>query len=76
MSKLLRANMVRLWKNKVFWLGFLLLTAFGAVQRITMSMDIETHHLEETFWIVALLFLSACLLVLNLKMARLETKSF
>lgn len=54
MSKLLRANMVRLWKNKIFWVGFTFLTAMGAVQRISIGMDIERHFLDEAFWISAL----------------------
>ena len=55
MSKLLRANLVRLRKNRIFWLAFFLLTAWGAVQRIGIRMDIEAHYLDETFWIDALL---------------------
>lgn len=54
MSKLLRANMVRLRKNRIFWLAFVLLTTWGAIQRIGIRMDIEAHCLEETFWIDAL----------------------
>lgn len=55
MLKLLSANFTRLWKNKIFWLGFCLLTAFGAIERIGVSMDtIEEHYLEEAFWIQVL----------------------
>lgn len=54
MSKLLRANLARLRKNRIFWLVFFLLTAWGAVQRIGIRMDTEAHALEETFWIDAL----------------------
>lgn len=54
MSKLLRANMARLWKNRAFRLCFLLLAAFGAVQRVGLRMDKEPHCLDETFWINAL----------------------
>lgn len=59
MSKLLRANMERLWKSKSFWLCFFALTAFGAIERIGIFQDsivshhIETHYLEEAFWIQA-----------------------
>ena len=55
MGKLLRANLVRLRKNRIFWLAFFLLTVWGAVQRIGIRMDIEAHYLDETFWIDALL---------------------
>ena len=54
MSKLLRANMERLWKDKIFRLCFWTMTVLGAVQRIGVSMDsIEAHYLEEAFWIQA-----------------------
>lgn len=56
MIKLLRANMERLWKNKTFWLCFFALTALVAIQRISISQDsIETHYLEEAFWMQAFL---------------------
>ncbi len=55
MSKLLRANMARLWKSKVFRLSFIAFTAMGAFQRLGMGMDTETHYLDEAFWIDALL---------------------
>lgn len=54
MMKLLRANFARLWKNKVFWLGFSALTSFCILQKIGMSQDTaEVHYLEEAFWIQA-----------------------
>ncbi len=54
MSKLLRANMARLWKNRVFWLGFFALTGFCIFQKILLIRDsVEVHYLEETFWIQA-----------------------
>ena len=54
MSKLLRANMMRLWKDKIFRFCFLLMTVWGIVLRIGISMDdLEKHYLEETFWIQA-----------------------
>lgn len=57
MSRLLRANLARLWKNKVFWLGFFALTGFCIFQKIILIQDsVEVHYLEETFWIQALLF--------------------
>ena len=55
MLKLLSANFTRLWKDKIFWLGFCVLTTFGAIDRLGVSMDtIEVHYLEEAFWIQAL----------------------
>lgn len=54
MIKLLRANLARLWKNKMFWLGFLTLTVFCIFQKIVLIQDsTEVHCLEETFWIQA-----------------------
>lgn len=54
MSKLLRANLARLWKNKVFWFGFFALIIFCVLQKIGMSQDMmEVHYLEEAFWIQA-----------------------
>lgn len=55
MSKLLRANLVRMRKSRIFWLAFFFLAAWGAIQRIGIRMDTEApHYLEETFWIVTL----------------------
>lgn len=58
MSNLLSANMARLKGNKAFWCGFLLLTVWGAVERIGIYMDMadtDSRQLDEAFWIGALL---------------------
>ena len=55
MSNLLSANMARLNGNKAFWSGFLLLTVMGAVERIGVYADADSSHLDEAFWIGALL---------------------
>lgn len=55
MSKLLHANMVRLWKNKAFWFCFLVMTAFGIIERINVFISEEGEgSLDEAFWIGAL----------------------
>ena len=52
--KLLKANLARLWKNKVFWLVFLALHVFCILQKISIIQDsAEVHFLEEAFWIQA-----------------------
>ena len=54
MIKLLKANLARLWTNKVFWLGFLVLNVFCIIQKISIIQDtVEVHFLEEAFWIQA-----------------------
>ena len=55
MSKLLRANMERLWKNKAFWFCFLVMIAFGIIERINVFISEEGEgSLDEAFWIGAL----------------------
>ena len=54
MIKLLKANLARLWKNKVFWLEFLVLNVFCIIQKISIIQDtVEVNFLEEAFWIQA-----------------------
>ena len=55
MQKLISANLMRLKGNKAFWSGFLLLTVMGAVERIGIYADTDSSHLDEAFWIGALL---------------------
>lgn len=55
MSKLLRANLARLWKSRAFWMGFFVSAVSCILQKIAMGQDsLEVHYLEETFWIQAL----------------------
>lgn len=55
MSKLLRANMARLWKSRIFWLAFVFLTVWGTIQRILIRTDTGGPQcLDETFWIITL----------------------
>lgn len=55
MNKLLRANMVRLWKNKTFWFCFLVMAAFGMLERIGIFLsEGGDGSLDEAFWIGAL----------------------
>lgn len=52
MTKLFRANLARLWKSRVFWLAFSGLILFCLLQKNSLIQDsVETHPLEETFWI-------------------------
>lgn len=54
MNNLLRANLARLWKSKIFWLELIALTVFCMLQKIAMGQDLaEVHYLEEAFWIEA-----------------------
>lgn len=55
MSKLLRANMVRLWKSKTFWFCFSVMAAFGMLERIGIFLsEGGDGSLDEAFWIGAL----------------------
>lgn len=55
MSNLLRANIARLWKNRAFWFGVFVLTAFGMIERIGIFLsEKEDGSLDEAFWIGAL----------------------
>ena len=54
MIKLLKANLARLWKNKVFLVRIFGVKCFCIIQKIGLIQDtIEVHYLEETFWIQA-----------------------